>query len=298
MLMNKILDHAENYGKKTVVLRFELLDTKICRDFTQFSKWLCANVGKQVDLPNKLHIYWDDILGCKVNITSYFEEYILPKIEVALVLALDDVDLVFEYSDIANDFCQLLRSWNDLAKTNNELGQIWKQLRLIILHSTEVYSNLDINSSPLAGVGTVITLPDFTPEHVKKLAQRYGLNWITNNQVKQLMSVVGGHPYLVDRSLSYIRENRVILEDFLQRVSSEYGPFSNHLREHLDNLQKHPVLAKLYFKVITNKQAVPLPVTDGFKLYSRGLVEIIEENKYVPKCKLYRQYFKNNLMRE
>ncbi len=297
MLMNKILAYAKRHDKKTAVLRFELLDTKTCRDFTEFSKWFCANVGKLVDLPNKLDIYWDDILGCKVSITSYFDDYILPAIGVDLVLALDDVDLVFEYSDIANDFCQLLRSWNDLAKTNNELGQIWKQLRLIVLHSTEIYSNLDINSSPLAGVGTIIPLPDFTPEQIKKLAQRYGLNWTINNQVQKLMSIVGGHPYLVDKSLSYIREQGVTLEDFWQRISSEKGPFGNHLREHLDNLKKHPELAKLYFQVITNKQPVPLPRLDAFKLYSRGLVEIIGENKYAPKCQLYRQYFTNNLMR-
>ena len=63
---------------------------------------------------------------------------------------------------IADDFCRLLRGWYDMARRGSRIGAIWQKLRLVVVHSTEVYSSLDINSSPLAGIGLEIELPEFS----------------------------------------------------------------------------------------------------------------------------------------
>ena len=42
---------------------------------------------------------------------AYFEDYLLPEIDTPLVLGMDEVDRVFQYTDIVDDFFGLLRAW-------------------------------------------------------------------------------------------------------------------------------------------------------------------------------------------
>ena len=95
-------------------------------------------------LANQLDDYWDKIFGSKVNCKDYFEKYILPQIDSPLILGLDEIDRVFQYPDIAEDFLGLLRAWHEESKRRD----IWKKFRLIVVHSTEVYIPMNINQSP------------------------------------------------------------------------------------------------------------------------------------------------------
>jgi transcriptional regulator with XRE-family HTH domain len=289
LLLARILAHAREQDYQTVILSFET-DTTVFNDLEKFSQWFCASVGKRLGLPNKLTDYWDDIFGCNDNSTAYFEEYLLAELTSPLVLALDRVDRVFEHPAIANDFCSLLRGWNDIAKRSDRSGAIWKQLRLIVVHSTEVYSSLDINRSPLANVGVIVPLLEFTSEQVQDLARRYGLDWVGNQEVEQLMAMVGGHPYLIQQAFEYLERQNVTLEEFLQIAPTEESPFSAHLRQHLWNLQQNPELATAFCEVVTNNQAVRIETAQAFKLQSMGLVQL-QGNDCSPRCDLYRQYF-------
>jgi hypothetical protein len=196
LLMERVLRQARAQGYQTLTLSFELADSTVFSDLRQFSRWFCASVGQKLGLPNKLDDYWDDIFGCNSNSTDYFQKYLLAEIASPLVLALDNVDLVFEHPAIANDFCRLLRGWYDIARRGDRNSTIWKKFRLVVVHSTEVYSSLDINHSPLGGIGLVVELPELTPKQVQDLAQLYELDW-NATQIEELMAMVGGHPYLV-----------------------------------------------------------------------------------------------------
>ena len=139
--------------------------------------------------------YWDDIFGSKMSCKDYFENYLLSEIDQPLVLAIEEVDVIFERLDLADDFFSLLRSWHEEAKSN----PVWQKLRLILVHSTEVYIPLNINQSPF-NVGLPIELPEFSVAQVQDLAQKHGLTW-KQEQVNQLMKIIGGHPYLVREAL-------------------------------------------------------------------------------------------------
>ena len=82
-----------------------------------------------------------------------------------LVLYLDDVDALFPYPEVYEDFFGLLRSWYEKARSRPN----WKKLRLAIAHSTDVYIRLNINRSPF-NVGLAIELPELTREQVQELA--------------------------------------------------------------------------------------------------------------------------------
>ncbi len=289
LLLERILAHAREQDYQTVILSFET-DSTVFNEIEKFSLWFCASVGKRLGLPNKLADYWDDIYGCNDNITAYFEEYLLAELTNPLVLALERVDRGFEHSAIANDFCALLRGWNDKAKQSDKSSVIWKKLRLVVVHSTEVYGSLDINRSPLANVGKIFPLPEFTSEQVQDLARRYGLDWIGTQEVEQLMAMVGGHPYLIQQALDYLEHQDVTLNKLVQIAPTEESPFSDHLRQHLWNLQQNPELAKAFSEVVTKNQPVRLETALAFKLHSLGLVQL-QGNDCSPRCDLYRQYF-------
>jgi len=292
-MLERVLFQVRERGYQTLTLSFELADSTILSDLRRFSQWFCASACQNLGLPNKLDDYWDDIFGCSSNTTTYFQDYLLREISTPLVLALDKVDVVFERPGIADDFCRLLRGWYDMARRGNRIGVIWQKLRLVVVHSTEVYSSLDINSSPLAGIGLEIELPELSFEQVQELVKRYGLDW-NASQVEQLMAMVGGHPYLVEKALDYIKRQRVQLKELLQTAPTEAGLFSEHLRRHLGTLLQHPELAAALDEVVRVNSWVTIPSTQVFKLHSMGLVKL-QGNSVMPRCDLYRQYFQEHL---
>lgn len=287
-LMARIVQYAGDRGCRTVTLSFHLAEKAIFKDLEQFLRWFCAYVGLELQLPNKLDDYWDDIFGSKVNCKAYFEKYLLPELDRPLVLGLDEVDRVFLHPEIADDFFGLLRAWHEESKKRD----IWKKLRLVVVHSTEVYIPLDINQSPF-NVGLPIELPEFYSEQVQELARRYGLNWEITS-VKQLMEMMGGHPFLVRVALYHIARKDTTLRELLATAPTESGLYADHLRRHLWNLQQHPELAIAMREVVSSSHSVKLEAILAFKLHSMGLVNL-QGNEVKPRCNLYRLYFRERL---
>ncbi|MEE3717486.1 AAA-like domain-containing protein [Tumidithrix elongata RA019] len=292
-LTERILDHARLQGYQTQIFSFDLSDRMVFADLTRFSKWFCASVGQALRLPNKLDDYWQDIFACNYNSTIYFENYVLAQLNSPLVLALDKVDLVFEHPEIAHDFCGLLRGWNQRAAQGDRVGKIWKNLRLIVVHSTEVYGALDINHSPLGGIGTVVKLSEFSAGQVCELARKYQLNW-DETQVGQLMAMVGGHPALIKQALHQIAHQSLSLDRLIQTAPTEAGIYGDHLRRHLAHLQDRPNLAKAFKEVAIASEPVQLQSLQAFKLESMGLISL-QGDRAIPRCSLYRQYFRDRL---
>ncbi len=163
----------------------------------------------------------------------------------------------------------------------------------MVVHSTEVYSSLDINHSPLSGVGLVVELPELTQGEVQDLARHHGLNW-SATQVEQLMAMVGGHPYLMQLALKCISSQDITLEQLLQTAPTEAGIYSDHLRRHLGNLQQHPELAAAFSEVVKTDSWVKIESDRVFKLHSMGLVKL-QGNSVMARCDLYGKYFRERL---
>lgn len=236
----------------------------------------------------KLEEYWTGPLGSKNKCTKYLQKYLLTEIDEPLVLGLDEIDQLFQYPNIATDFFGMLRAWHEKGK-NEEL---WQKLRLVIVHSKEVYIPMNINQSPF-NVGLPIDLPELTQMQVQSLVGRHRLNW-SQTEVKQLMEMVGGHPYLVRQALYQLARQRITLPEFLRIAPTEEGPYSDHLRRHLLNLQENPELLSAIQQVIAADSPVEIGTEESFKLRSMGLVKI-QGNAVMILCGLYRQYFGSRL---
>ncbi len=284
-LMLRICDRALAGGCQAVYLDLGGVELAVFTNLDKFLRWMCAKVGRGLKLDNQLEKYWDaELLSSNDNCTAYFEEYLLPAINSPLVLALDEVDRIFPYPQVAEDFFGMLRSWHEKGKNST----IWQQLRLVVAHSTEVYIPLDINQSPF-NVGVPVELRDFDKTQVQALAKRHGLDW-GSESAEQLMAVAGGHPHLVRLALYYLSSEGVPLEKLLREAPTEAGIYSNHLRRHLEILQKGSPLADALKKVVTAADAVELESMQIYKLHSMGLVQR-QDNGVTPRCNLYRYYF-------
>lgn len=287
-LLLRILDYASRQGYQTVSLNLEQIDDAILNDLNRFLRWLCANVTRQLQLELRLDDYWDEDIGSKISCCLYFRNHILKQIDSPLVLSLDELQYLFEHPLVAKDVLPLFRSWYEEAKRE----PIWQKLRLIIVHSTEIYVPLQLKQSPF-NVGLPIELSVFSLEQIEQLAQRYGLKWNHTEEAKQLMAMVEGHPALVHMAIYHLSRGEITFTQFLDTAATLSGIYSHHLQRHQATLQAQPELAKALEKVINAQEPISLDAIMTYKLSSMGLIKQLRD-KVIPSCELYRQYFASN----
>jgi hypothetical protein len=283
-LLLRSLNYANHLGYHTVCLNLEQVEFSVLDEVNLFLRWLCANISQQLQFKPMLDQYWDEDLGSKISSTLYLQDYILESIDVPIVIALDEVNQVFEHPQVAKDFLPLLRSWYEEAKRL----PVWQKLRLIVVHSTEIYVPLDLNQSPF-NVGLPIQLNDFSLEEVRQLAQRYGLNW-QDGEAKQLMSLVGGHPALVNIALYHLSRQEITLSQLLKTATTATGIYAHHLQRHWTTLDNQPELVRLLQMVLDANEPVLLDPSQTHKLSSMGLIKLSGDYA-IASCELYRQYF-------
>jgi serine/threonine-protein kinase len=287
-IMSRILYHASQQGYQIASLNFQAADAEFLTNLDRFLQWFCASITWELNLEDKLADSWKSILGSKNKCTNYFQRYLLSAITSPLVLGLDEVDQIFQHPDIATDFFGLLRAWHERGK--NE--EVWQKLRLVIVHSKEVYIPLNINQSPF-NVGLPVELPELNQVQVQDLVRRHRID-LSEEQLKQLMAMVGGHPYLVRVALYQLARGRMTLEKLLQVAPTEEGPYYDHLRRHLLNLEENAELMAAVKQVVAANHPVEIKTAEAFKLRSMGLVKF-QGNTVMPLCDLYRQYFRDRL---
>ena len=294
-LMARIMAQAKSQSYHTVTIDFQLAEASVLSDLNKFLRWLMANVTLQLGIESQLDDYWDEDLGIKVSCTTYLQGYILDRLSEPLVLALDEVNHLFEYPEIAQEFLPLLRFWHE--ESNNT--PIWQNLRLIVIHSTDVYIPLDINKSPF-NLGLPINLTEFNFEQMKNLASRHEFNEDIEDldrNIQELMKIIGGYPYLARLAFYALSARDLTFERLIAEAHTASGIYRIHLQGHLVTLKKYPELWESYKKVISAEEPISIPPIEAYKLESIGLIKLID-NMVVPSCKLYSLYFRDCLTME
>ncbi|MGM3305187.1 AAA-like domain-containing protein [Anabaena sp. WFMT] len=293
-LMLRLIHQAMNQGYIIVNIDFQQADSLIFTSLNKFLRWFCMNVARQLSLTPNLNDYWDEDIGSKVSASIYFESYLLKQIQSPLVLVLNEVNYIFEHLHIAKDFLPLLRSWHEKAKQT----KIWQKLRLVVIHTTEVYIPLNVNQSPF-NVGLCLKIPEFNAEQVTEFARRHDLNWFDTSAVKQLMDLIGGHPYLIHLALYHIQQQKISFPELLATAISYNGIYSNHLRYLLTILQSNQELSVAFDKIINSQKPTHISANLIYRLDSLGLIKKLGSDNFQPACEMYRLFFqKENLIAE
>ena len=288
----RIIEQSQQQNYHTVAVDFQLAEASVLSDINRFLRWLMANITLQLKMTSALNDYWDDDLGAKVSCTTYFQGHILQQLSEPLVLVLDEVNHLFEYPKIAQEFLPLLRFWYEEA--NN--SEYWQLLRLVVVHSTDIYIPLDINQSPF-NLGLLVNLPEFTFEQMKDLANRHQFVAKVqdlDHRILSLMEMIGGHPYLARLAFYALSTRNITFEQLLKEAPTGTGIYRSHLQGLLATLKQYPELSNIYQQVVSATEPVHIPATSAYKLESIGLVKLID-NTVIPSYQLYRLYFRDCL---
>ncbi|MEM8674549.1 MAG: AAA-like domain-containing protein [Cyanobacteria bacterium P01_G01_bin.67] len=292
-LVMRILAHAQSRGYRSVRLNLLQAEDSVLGNLERLLRWFCANITLQLGFESLLDDYWDEDLGFKVSCTTYLQGYILSQLDSPLVVTLDEVNRLFRYPQVAQEFLPLLRFWHEEA--NNV--PIWQKLRLIVTHSTEIYIALNLNQSPF-NVGLSLKLEEFDGQQVQELAKRYGLDQdqfnIQPEDIKSLSQIVGGHPYLINLAFCHLVTQNNDIAKIIHEATTDTGIYRDHLRSYLVTLGDYPQLAKAFRTVIDSNEAVTLNSISAYELESMGLVKL-KANETKPACELYRIYFRDRL---
>lgn len=284
-LLLRIMDQAQQQSYQSVSLNLEQVDVNILGDLNRFLRWLCASVTRQLQLAPCLDDYWDEDIGSKVSCSLYFRGYLLEHIQTPLVLALDELNYLFEHPDVARDVLPLFRSWYEEAKR----VPIWQKLRLVVAHSTEIYVPLQLTQSPF-NVGLPIELTQFSADQARELASRYGYEWDGRGDPEILIDLTGGHPSLIHLAIYHLSQGDINFADLIKTAPTPSGIYGSHLQRHLATLQGQPDLAQALNQVMTANSPVSLDPIQAYKLSSLGLIRLAG-NQATQGCQLYRQFF-------
>lgn len=282
-LVARVMDYAHQQNCATVSLSLNQAETELFLNQRRFLRWLCANAAHQLGLPPKLDEYWSDDLGDLVCCTFYFAEYLLEEIDRPVVLALDEINQLFAYPNLARDFFAMLRSWYEETRDISS----WQKLRFILSHSTEIYIPFKTNKSPF-NVGMVINLPCFDQSQIHQLAKYYELI-VSDMEVCKLLEMTGGFPFLVQQALYYSHANAMPLRELLQNTVEVNKIYNNHLAQKLNDLEQDANLIQGLQEVLTSGSS-ELDMEVAFKLKSLGLI-YLEGTKAKISCELYRRFF-------
>lgn len=277
---------AEAMGKQVAYLDFQLFDRSALIEGDRFYRQFCEWLTEELDLENRVAEYWSSPLGNSQRCTRYVSRHLLKALGSPLMLAMDEVESVFD-TEFRSDFFGMLRSWHN----NRATTPIWKQLDLVLVTSTEPYQLIDnLNQSPF-NVGQVIELVDFDPKQVGDLNHRHG-SPLTLDQLDKLMQLLTGHPYLVRRALYLVASQQMGVTDLFAQATADRGPFGDHLRYHLFRMNDKPELVQGLLEVIRQHRCSNERVF--FRLRGAGLVRR-EGQMVLPRCQLYADYFREHL---
>ncbi len=304
-LLIRIIDYAkEHLYYKIVDLDFQEAGEINLSDPNKFLRWFCKRIANQLQILPNLDEYWDEDVGPILSCTTYFEEYLLDLINEPIVLAINQLHIIFSYDKTAQSFLPLLRCLHEKAR----IYENFAKLRIVVTYSTNDYVNLSVNQSPL-NLGLPLSLPEFTKKEVEDLVDRHGLEWADEDKAirltERLMELVGGHPYLIRLALYRLVESsesltqEQILEKFdqlLENAPTQSGIYSDHLRYLFNQLEEKSELKNAFREVLIHSKVQLKPII-AYKLESLGIIKL-EGNYSKIACELHRIYFVNQYLRD
>ncbi|MFQ5640432.1 MAG: AAA-like domain-containing protein [bacterium] len=285
-LLIRITQASTEIGKQAAFIDFQLFDKSALDDSDIFFQQFCTLLSDELEIEDRTDEFWKMPLGNSQRCSRYVGRYLLKELDGPLVLAMDEMETMFD-TEYRSDFFSMLRNWHNSRATK----PIWKQLDLALVTSTEPYQLIDnLNQSPF-NVGEIIELPDFTPEEVNQLNNLHGSPFSAEDE-RKLVELLGGHPYLTRRALYVIASERMSADELFKQATDERGPFGDHLRYHLFRLYGKDPLIQGLRNVITKNSCPDERIF--FRLRGAGLVKK-EGQTVLPRCKLYAEYFREHI---
>ena len=224
------------------------------------------------------------------NFERFMRRQVFPKVEGWLVWGIDEADRLFECA-FKDDIFGMLRSWHNERALDP--GCEWERLTVVLSYATEAYLIHNMNQSPF-NIGFPVELADFTLAQVEEMNRRYGAPLRNSRELQQLYTLVGGHPYLLRRSLQEMMLRQWDIAEVEAQAQTERG----FLRDHLERMR----LALLRDEELTEavrhwlcNGAVPSP-EHYTRLCAAGVMAGASPSEMQARCRLYDQFLRRVLL--
>ena len=288
-LLNRLLTYSkDDLGYRTAKLSFYKLEDAMLADLDQMLIWFCETLSHELNLPSTLDNYWNKRIGCKSSCTQYIEDYILANVEGPIIIAMDDVDRLFEFPSVALGFFSLVRGWTEESKIKN----VWQNFRQIIAYSTDIYIDFPLSQSPF-NIGYPVKLSPFVSEQVVALAKRYGglrLAKFDAVDAEALLAFIGGTPHLIQLALYHVHSGEISLVDLQSSQQVFMDIYENHLESLMQKLEAYPDLLNIFKQVVASKGLCTIEQPVAKQLIGLGVVQ--SENGQVRiRSQMYQKYF-------
>ena len=289
-LLARGLEAARMVGAQVLLIDFQHFCPAAFESAGKLLLAMAELIAYQLELPSAPHEKWNDLLSPSSNCERFLRREVLADGESYFVLALDEVDRLFNH-DYASEMFGLFRSWHNLRALDP--NGPWSRLTIAIAYATEAHLFIsDLNQSPF-NVGTRLTLEDFSLEQLAELNGRYGNPLIDNNQLIRFQQLVGGHPYLSQRGLYEICKRKATLEELEKHADHDDGPFGDHLNRLLISLQQDQNLLEEVSDFLLSGSTISNSAF--YRLRSAGVLSGDSADEPRPRCDLYARYLKKHL---
>ncbi|MDJ1173193.1 AAA-like domain-containing protein [Roseofilum capinflatum] len=261
--------------------------SKLLYEFTNVITTTFRPYLRNRELPD-LKTLWRDDIASGLNCETYLADHVFSQLPTPATLLIDGLDKVIGHPSTQNDFCNILRTWNEEKMKNVGQGPIiWPNI--VVAYSTEPYPTHGIVGSVFYNVGLEINLSELTESEVTELAGHYQLPDWNSSKTQELMKWVGGHPALIQEALFYLSGSKTLTIADLggPRLGSDF--FRNHLFEKMQLLQpEKPSPLLTCFQTILKGEDCRDEYAK-FQLEQAGLIQFEAGKTEV--IELYRQYF-------
>src|SRR5215813_9371076 len=188
-LLARGLEAARMVGAQVLLIDFQHFGPGAFESAAKLLLAMAELIAYQIELPSAPHESWSDLLSPSSNFERFVRRKVLADEETYFVLALDEVDRLFNH-DYASEIFGLFRSWHNLRALDP--NGPWGRLTIAIAYATEAHLFIsDLNQSPF-NVGTRLTLEDFTVEQLRELNDRYGSPLVDQKEIACFRQLVGG----------------------------------------------------------------------------------------------------------
>lgn len=288
-LLARGLEAARVLGTHVLLIDFQHFGPAAFESSANMLMAMAELIAYQIDLPSPIGDKWNHKLSPNINFERFLRREVLARDESRFVLALDEVDRLFNYN-YASEIFALFRCLHNL-RALDPYGP-WNRLTIAIAYATEAHLFIsDLNQSPF-NVGTRLTLDDFTYEQLAELNERYR-GPLANDEIRRFYHLVGGHPYLAQRGLYEIYQHKTTLATLEVKADQDDGPFADHLSRLLISLrQDDELLEELRGFVVSGSR---LTNHAFYRLRSAGVLSGETAGEPRARCNLYARYLKKRL---
>ncbi len=285
--VNSVKKRNQNDTEKhirPVFIDFQAFTVKELQSSDMIWRAIAIRIAEQLKLKKWELSLWDPTVSYNRNFSDFLDSYVFEKDEEPLLICFDEIDRVFTFP-ARHDFFASVRAFYN----RGAIDPSWKKVRWLLGTSSEPSFFIDdLTKSPF-NIGLRVELNAFTDKEVAEFAYLHGLKR-NSETVDKIIKYVGGRPYLVHLILYHMTKDPASCDQLFD-INNKI--FRDHLNRFLIHFQKEKKLGETMRDVISGMGCEDFKIAN--RLEAAGLVRWNEEQKVVPFCRLYTEYFGREL---